>query len=476
MPHSTLWISIFVAYLLTWGLIPWVLLKPTVHSSAAIAWIMAIIFLPFIGPLACVLFGSTRWERHSERKRFSSAHIDHRMPERTVDFKIPDTQLHPWGSIARLTQKSTGMQVLDGNAIELSANTNTTFQRMKEIIESAEHWVHLEFYIWRNDETGTKLRDLLIAKAKQGVRVRFLYDGFGSMLLSREFLRPMRRAGVQIASFTPGFEFWHIMTLNLRNHRKIIVTDQQEAYTGGMNIGHEYLHPTKHYGHWRDTQLVLRGPAATQFQQVFAQDWFYATGEQLVEETFYPMPERRGSSRAQVVADGPDSDVDTFLELAVAALGQAKRHVDMTTPFFVPPDGLAISMAAAARRGVRVRLMIAGRGNFAWTYHAGRSFYGPLLDAGVEIYEYEKGLFHAKTMTVDGQWSLVGTANWDCRSLSLNFEVAVSMYDDEPAEQLRQHFERDIQDATRLMPQQWHERSNVTRLKEQFYRLFAPVL
>ncbi|MBW3600370.1 MAG: cardiolipin synthase, partial [Planctomycetes bacterium] len=439
-------------------------------------WIFAIIFLPYVGALVCGLFGTTRWERRTGRKRAAAAQIDQSIPAGTEELETGGDELHRWAPVARLVADLTGAPALSGNQVELSADTRRSLEMVEETIDAAQRWIHIEFYIWRSDKVGRHIRDRLIEKARAGVQVRFLYDGVGSMQLSRQFLKPLRAAGVHVAPFTPGLQVWHMLTLNLRNHRKIVVTDQQTAFTGGMNIGDEYVHPTKSYGQWRDTQLRLRGPAASQLQRVFAQDWLFATGEELTASEYYPAPQRCGPAAAQVVADGPDNAVDTFYMAAVAVLGLARERVTLTTPYFVPPEGLEVALAAAARRGVRVRLMIACRGNFIWTLHAGRSYYESLLDAGVEIYEYEKGLFHAKTFSVDGEWSLVGTPNWDFRSLILNFETAVAFFDRQLAEELESHFEQDREFARRIDQDQWRRRSRLTVLHEQFWRIFAPVL
>ncbi|MCA9162740.1 MAG: cardiolipin synthase [Pirellulaceae bacterium] len=476
MTDATMWTIVGVAYLATWSLIPHVLLKRTTHTSGALAWIFTIVFVPFVGAMLFGIFGTNRWENRPRMQRSAKLAIDSRLPRDADAWIAGPHQLHDWQPIAQAARNSTGRPVMAGNTVQLYADTHRSIEAIESIIRSAQRWIHIEFYIWRHDEIGTKLRDLLIEKAQAGIQIRFLFDGIGSIQLSRHFLRPLRDAGVQVAPFTPGIRLWHILSLNLRNHRKLVVTDQQMAFTGGMNIGDEYLHPTEMYGRWRDTQLTLTGPAAAQFQQVFAQDWLYATGEELTDDAYFPTPRESGAVPTQVVADGPDDEVDTLYILAVAAIGQAKHRVTLTTPYFVPPDGLAVALSAAARRGVDVRMMVANRGNFLWTFQAGRSYYDRLLDCGVKIYEYNRGLFHPKTLTVDGQWSLVGTANWDFRSLFLNFELAVALFDPQVAETLEAHFEQDKQFADEICSRQWRQRSRWRILHEQFWRIFAPTL
>lgn len=476
-PLTIVTLILVLAYFFTWLLIPWVLLKRTVHPSASVAWIMAIIFIPFLGPLIFATFGVTRWEqRRTPQKREASATIDRQIPDRRKEFSLPEDQLGTWSSLARLTTRLTGARVMANNQVELLPDTKRSAEIIEQIIREAKDWIHVEFYILRHDKLGTKLRDLLIEKAREGVQVRVLYDGLGSIWIGRKFLKPLQAAGVHTAPFNPGFKLATLLTLNLRNHRKIVISDGQVGFTGGMNIGDEYIHKTKSFGHWRDTQLRIRGPVILQFQQVFARDWFYATGEALTPEKYYPRPEQPGRVPAMVVSDGPDNEVDVFYTLFVAALGIAQHQVILATPYFVPPEGVAVALETAALRGVRVKIIVANRGNFPWTLKAGQSYYDNLLKAGAEIYEYQKGLYHPKTLTVDGHWSLVGTPNCDFRSFILNFEIAVSLFDDGVAAELEKEFEEDLRHARQIDAESWQRRSTITILQERFWRLFAPLL
>lgn len=474
--YTTIWIALGVGYLLTWLLIPWVLLKRTVHASAAVAWILSILFVPYLGALLCVLAGTTRWERHVDRKREATARVNEGLPHWAKQHLAPAYTVGRWAPLAQVVESQIGTRATCGNEVEVYPDTEWSLQQIERIVEEAERFVHIEFYIVRNDETGSRLRDLLIRKAREGVAVKLIYDGFGSLWLGRDFVHPLQEAGVQTASFTPGPNLLHLLTLNLRNHRKIVIGDGQVGLTGGMNIGQEYIRPTKNFGHWRDTQILVRGPAVLQLQRVFAQDWFFATGEALTADELYPEPERRGDITAQVVSDGPDNDVDVFYCLLIAAIGLAQRRVTLTTPYFVPPEGLAATLETAARRGVDVRIMTAGRGNWTWTFQAGRSYYDTLLKAGAKIWEYQRGLYHAKTIVVDGEWSLVGTANCDFRSFILNFEVALATFDETIAAELEKEFEDDLQFARRIDLEEWRRRPTSARLNEEFWRLFAPIL
>lgn len=472
-----MWIILAVSgYLLTWMLIPWILLKRTIHPSAAIAWILTIVFLPYLGALLSLVFGMNRIERHKPKKHAATLWIDRISPASRGQREPSDGFSDFQRRLAQLAGRLAATHPTTGNDIQLLANTKDAFARLEQEIQSARKTLHVEFYIWRADKIGTRIRDLLIQKAREGLEVRFLYDGIGSIGLGRKFLRPMAAAGIQVAPFLPGRTFRERWSINLRNHRKLVVIDGQIAFTGGMNVGDEYLGRNPSFGRWRDTQLVIRGPAVLQSQQVFAEDWYYATGQELLAESYYPEPEDAGHLVAQVIAGGPHTDVAVFQSLLFAAISRAKHRVSLATSYFVPPPALAMAMETAARQGVRVRLLTARKATYLWTLLAGRSFFQSLLAAGVEIYEYQDGFFHAKTITVDGQWSLVGTPNFDMRSLTLNFEVALAMYDRQIAADLERQFDGDLCRATRVDPARWAQRSVWNVFGERLCWLFAPVL
>ncbi len=457
-------------------LIPWVLLKRTVHPSAAIAWVLTIIFLPYLGGILALLLGLNRVERHRPHKRAAAKEIARRVPgwsQHQLEHLEDHTPLEQ--DLARLAFKLTGRHATARNRLELLPKTPRAFEVVEEIIDGATNWVHVEFYIWKPDKIGTRIRDALVRKARQGVAVRFLYDSFGSWGLNRKFLGPMADAGIHSAAFLPGRSFRERWSMNLRSHRKIILVDGQIGFTGGMNVGDEYLGRDPGYGYWRDTQVKFHGPAVLQMQQVFAEDWYYATGEDLTEAAYFPEPEQYGDVTAQVIAGGPE-ELTAFHGLMFAAISQARDRVTLATSYFIPPDPLAMALETAAHRGVRVRILVSRHGNFIWTLLAGRAYFQRLLKAGAEIYEYREGFYHAKTLTVDGVWSLVGTPNFDSRSILLNFEDAVAILDRGIAQQLEEHFEGDRARSDRVDLEAWINRPLGRVLGERFCRLFAPVL
>ncbi len=464
-------------YLITLALIPRILLQKKRHPVSSVSWILTIILLPGLGGVAYLFFGINRVQRRSRSKERANRSLAPKLPQLVQNQLLSREDYLPINqNLMRLAQNITHTVPTYGNQIELLTDTNRTLGLIKQAILNAKHSLHLEYYIWQPDKSGTLMRDLLIEKAKSGIQVRFLYDGFGSLSLGNRFFKPMLEAGIQVAPFLPGASFRERWSINLRNHRKLVIVDGKTAFTGGMNIGDEYLGQDSELGFWRDTHLKIEGPETLQLQQVFAEDWFFATGEALTQPQFFITPETIGNVTAQTLSSGPEKNSDIFLTLMFAAINEARHSIVLTTSYFVPPESLTTALESAAQRGVHVRLLLSNKSANPTTLHAARSYYDSLLDAGVEIYEYTKGILHSKTMTIDGCWSLVGTPNFDFRSLILNFEVGLAIYDRKFAQRLKESNEKDLIEAIHITEEEWNKRGKLMILKQNLCRLFAPIM
>jgi cardiolipin synthase A/B len=470
-------ISLLVGYLVTLLLIRWVVLTKRRNTASSVAWILAIILLPYLGGVLYLFFGINRVDRRARQRAAIERDIDQQLPNLDAyGFDLHLRLNEQQAGLARLVHSGCGTLPTDCNTVEVISDTNVALRRIEEAIMAACESIHLEYYIWRADKTGTRVRDMLIERARAGVSVRFLYDGIGSMFLGRRFLRPMRDVGIVVAPFLPGATFRERWSLNLRSHRKIVVVDGTTGFTGGMNVGDEYLGRNKQLGYWRDTHLKLSGPAVLQLQRVFAEDWYYATNEELTQPERFPDPSCQGDVVAQIVSGGPSGEMRTFHALMFTAINEARERITLATSYFVPTDALQMALETAARRGVHVRLLLAGRAAHKWTVLAGRAFYESLLQAGVEIHEYRRGILHSKTMTIDGNWSLIGTANFDSRSMLLNFEVGVAVYDPRIAKALEHQYRDDMQHARQIRLDTWERRGSSSVFVENLCRLFAPVM
>ena len=464
-----------LGYMLTLLLLPVVLLTKKRQTVSTVAWVMAIVTMPYLGPMLFVIFGINRVERRVRGRRTALQNTNRSRPELSGHPVAKESLNQVQQDLVRVATRVGHTHATADNRIQLLTDARQTFDEIESAIAAAKRSIHLEYYIWQPDKLGTELRDLLVAKARQGVKIRFIYDAIGSGRLTRKFLEPMRDAGIQVASFVPGQSFRERWSINLRSHRKIVIVDGLVGFTGGMNVGDEYLGKSKYFGVWRDTHLRLQGPTVVQLQEVFATDWNYATGDELSDSEF-PEPMDMGDDCAQVIAGGPDSMEETFHSLMFAAIIRAERQLTLSTSYFVPTPSLVSALEAAALRGVRTRVMLSGPKTYWATLHAARGYYDTLLSAGVEIYEYQVGQFHPKILTIDGCWSLVGTANFDARSLYLNFEVGVVLYDISLAEQLEHQFDQYFANSHRIEATAWSERSTWERLKESCCLMFAPVL
>lgn len=477
---TTPWYAItatIAGYLVTLILIRSVLLTKKAQSSSTVAWILVILLIPLLGGVLFIIFGINRVDRRRRVKDAKDRSIRRQLPGISQYQILPsEVESEIARNVFRLANRVDRHLLTTGNDIRVITDTNQTLGLIEQAIGAARETIHLEYYIWQRDKTGVKLRDLVIRKAREGVRVRFLYDGIGSLYLNNRFLQPMRDVGIEAAAFLPGASLRERWSLNLRNHRKIVVVDGRIGFTGGMNIGDEYLGRNRRRGYWRDTHLRAEGASVLQLQQVFAEDWYYATNEALTDLSLFPDTDEPGSMMAQAIASGPTGHLNTSRVVFFEAINQARRSIQLTTGYFVPPLDLAQALESAALRGVRVRLLVPGRSSYPWTIYAGRSYYESLFDAGVEVYEYQRGAMHAKTITIDGEWSLVGGANLDMRSLALNFEVGIALCDRHIAHQLETQFEADLQQSRRINPEAWSNRQTWRVLAENGCRMFSPVL
>lgn len=468
------------AYVATLGLIRWVLITRSRTPAASVAWILAIILLPLVGAFFFLIFGINRVERRQRIRAESEAKAEEILGDLWEDRAPPEPELPsgPCTRLAAIAENISGFPPTRDNSVEIMADTNRTLGLIHQAVLAAKHSIHLEYYIWEPDQTGYRLRDALIEKAKVGVEVRFLYDSLGSMTLSDEFFHPMRDAGIEVAPFSPGQSFFDRWSLNLRSHRKIVVVDGQIGFTGGMNIGDEYLGKIESIGAWRDTHVRLTGPSVLQLQQVFAEDWFYGTGKELTGDDYYPASIHEGKDKVQIVSGGPLAEPRPFHALFCTAIAEARDEVLLTTSYFIPTEPLVMALETAALRGVRVRILVPQTTAHLMplTVWAGRSYYDSLLESGCELHEYNEGMLHSKTLVIDRQWSLVGTPNFDARSVQLNFEVAAAFFDQDHAEKLTADFEHDLQKSDPVTAKTRSTLKPRQRILENALRLFAPVM
>jgi cardiolipin synthase len=426
------------------------------EPRAMLAWILALLLLPILGLILFVLTGEPRFERTRRKRRRHRRRIGGKLRDHLDSVQVDDESEtgaeHVAADLATLaTQVSNRMPTM-GNDVTIYHEDEQNFNAILEAIESARAHVHLEYYIFQPDDTGRQLRDLLIKKAAQGVEVRLLVDYIGCWKWPRSFRKSFTRGGIKLGWFLPVVPWRGRWRVNFRNHRKIVVVDGRIGFTGSQNIGDEYRGRLAKFGPWRDTHMRIIGPAVQQLQATFAEDWLYATREEISADVYFPPPITRGNQTVQVIPSGPDSNPRIMHHLLNAAVTGARASVDIITPYFAPDTTMIVALQSAAYRGVRVRLLIPSLSDHFVTLWAGRSFYQELTDAGVEIYEYAHALLHSKVVIVDSSCGLVGSANMDQRSFRINFEVTTILYDQSLAANLQEDFDGLLVKADRIQP------------------------
>lgn len=450
--------------------------------TAMLSWIFAVLLLPFIGLFVYWLFGENHVvQRAGKRRRRIIRRLtrmgrwDPDAPFRGVvaAHEARDQELL---EVEQLTERVGGGPAIGGNQVLAFEESQQTYAAIEQAIRAARHHVHMTYYIWQPDETGRFFRDLLIEKAQTGVECRVLLDSVGSFKLGKRFLQPLHDAGVEVAFYLPLFPFRKNWSLHLRNHRKIVVVDGDLGFTGSQNIGDEYRGRLKKLSPWYDSHLQIRGPAVGLLQQVFAEDWLLATGRTIKDPAYFRVPPAAGETVMQIVPSGPDRDVNSLIHILYAMVSRARRSVRVATPYFCPDPLIQTALLHAAYRGARVQLLLPTRSDAPLILWAGRSFYKELIEAGIEVYENDKGVLHSKVITVDDRWALVGSANMDIRSFRLNFEITAMLYDADVTAQLVATIERRVAESRRLMANDVNRGGAVREVLQGAARLFAPLL
>ncbi len=463
---SVLNIALIVVFL------PWVLLSKK-DATATVAWCLLVLFVPLLGAFLFWGFGYNYLLHRVRRQRGEHSGRSKQLPRPDGPPQQTDRGEYDLGELA---ERVNAYPLRRGNALTVFHDTELAYNALLDAIAAAQHYVHLEYFIFRSDATGMRLLDLLTHKAKEGVEVRLLYDAMGSLHLKGRSLRPLVESGGQTAAFLPLNPLHSLIRVNLRNHRKITIVDGRIGFTGGMNIGDDYLGKSPVLGYWRDSFVRLEGPAVADLQSVFSEDWEFTRGETLAEEKYAPAQPEAGEVSVQIANSGPDQEINTIREIYFLAIISARRRLWISSPYLVPDNGLFDALRAARYRGVDVRILTLLRPDHYISYYAGLYYAADLLSYGVKIYLYRKGMMHAKMMMVDGCWGMVGSANLDNRSLHLNFEIGCILHDAEQVAQLETVYQRDLDDAVPLDQKTLEARSLASRALENACRLFTPAL
>ncbi len=449
--------------------------------SATLTWLMVLFFIPVLGFVLYIFLGQDLrkkkiffLKKEEEYKIFPLLELQDELIHANK-LVLKNQRINQYRDLIQLHLNSNQAFFSQDNKLEIFVDGRLHFEDLLASLKKARVYIHLQYYIIRNDGLGRQVLNLLVAKAREGVEVRLLYDGMGCMRLPRNFFRPLLEAGGHVASFFPPFLPYINLRINYRNHRKICVIDGRQAYVGGFNIGDEYLGLSK-LGYWRDTHIRIEGSAVMGLAFRFLLDWRFAARDYApVDEKYFPYYNTDGETGIQIVSSGPDSRWAAIKDGFLKMISSAQQRLYIQTPYFIPDESILEALKVAALSGVDVRLVIPEKEDHLFVHWASLSYVGELLEAGVSCYTYKKGFIHSKMMVMDSFISTVGTANLDIRSFNLNFEVNAFIYDEDISTQLEAIFMRDLDDCEELTREQYLQRSVNVKIKEAFSGLLSPL-
>ncbi len=437
-------------------------------SQGALAWTLSLLLMPSLMLPMYWIFGRRKFRGYAKAKRIGKHTPD--MPRGALQGAMPSQLESNQVALEQIAQ----MPFTRDNHCRLLIDGEQTFAALFATIDSAEHYILLEYYIVRDDHIGNRLAEHLIRKAQQGVQIYFLYDEIGSFKLGREYLLRLRREGIDIRSFNSTKGPRNRLQLNFRNHRKIVVVDGAIAISGGHNIGDEYLDKHPHLTPWRDTSIQVAGPAALALQLTFLEDWYWACEQ--VPNLRWQIPPTQGDSEALIAASGPADHIESCLLLFQQLSQMAKQRLWIVSPYFVPDSSIINSLQLAALRGVDVRILLPEKPDKRTVWLSSFANLDEVQRTGIKVYRYQAGFLHQKVWLIDNDYALIGTANLDNRSFRLNFEVNVVTRDKAFATQVAAMLENDFA-RSRLLPQgELAARSWMFRLAVRCVYLLAPIL
>lgn len=445
-------------------------------AQGSTAWAIALVAAPFISLPLYLIFGRNRFSGYVDARRNSDvAHSWIAEQARTVcdEFRsdLPDV-----GGRLSFLERLAHLPFTYGNRVELLIDGEATFAAMFDAMEKAEHYILVQFFIVRADDLGQRLKDLLIARAKDGIAVHFLYDQLGGRTLPASYLRELRDAGVQIEAFRSSKGYANPLQINFRNHRKVMVIDGDFAFVGGLNVGDEYLGKSKRFGPWRDTHAVVEGPSADALQLIFAEDWHWATGRNLDGLEWKTRKAENGHADLLILPSGPADDYETCNLMFVHAIHSAQKRFWIASPYFVPNAEVVSALQVAGLRGVDVRILLPANPDHFMVYLASFYFMKLTGSKGIRFYRYTDGFMHQKAFLIDAFGAGIGTANLDNRSFRLNFEVTLLSVNFEFANQVEAMFERDFACSNEVPHDEIDKRSALFKLGAAGARLLSPIL
>lgn len=452
------------------------------HPEVSFAWLLAIIFLPYIGA-GLYLMGGINWKKYKIVKQRPEVTFQKELGsilkrQKVFLGELPSQIDNDIAKTMVLALQSSNSIITLNNTLKIFFSGEHFFDVFKKDLNGASVSIHIEYYIFRDDNIGNEIADILKRKARDGLSVRVLFDGVGCFnKMSKKFKRDLSEAGIKTKYFLDPANVFAGRLLNYCNHRKIAVIDGEIAYTGGMNIGDEYIDGGKKFNTWRDTHLRLQGESVHMLQGVFLSDWYNSRGKNLEKEDSFPqVAEINGNLPMQIVVSGPDSEWYSLEKLFFNMIMNSNRVVYVQTPYFIPSTSLQNALETTALSGVEVNLMITGHPDKKIPFWVAGTYFDSLIAAGVNIYLYKKGFLHSKVLIVDDTISTVGSCNMDIRSFHLDYEVNAVIYDKKITGQLIEQFNKDLLFCIKISKEDCKKLTVFKRLRNSIFRIFSPLL
>lgn len=453
------------------------------HPIRTLSYLFALAALPFLGLLVYYFFG----QDYRKHKIFEKKSVldSSKLKEWRESFEFTRKEDEEFEEefgdgifkIYKLLKNNDKAVVTFQNKAEILVNGEEKFKLLLKDLKAAQSHIHMEYFIFVDDEMGRQVIDIICKKAKEGVDVRLIYDDVGSSIATK-VKRKLSESGVEHHAFMPVIFTRFTGKFNYRDHRKIVVIDGSVGYVGGINIEKKYDNTYNNKVFWRDTHLRLEGDAVGSLQSTFLLNWDFVSNAKIdIKKVIKnPLKETKNTTAVQIVASGPDTDWASIMEAIFSAINSANEYIYITSPYLIPNAEILAALTTASRSGVEVKLIIPKDSDSWAAKYATDSYIEQFLDSGIEVYRYCKGFVHAKTIVIDDCISSIGTANLDYRSFSINFEVNAMLYDTKISKQMKKIFMQDLKDSEIVDTKRWKERSLSKKLKESFSRLWAPLL
>ncbi len=458
------------------------------------AWLLLMYFIPVLGFVFYLFFGLNI----HNRKMFRIKEIEDQLSQairqqeyqlKTKSLENIDRPISGYMDLILYNLETSEAVLTDDNTVDIFVDGREKFKALIEDLKKAEHFIHIQYYIIKEDVLFNEIQQVLLQKAAEGVEVRVLFDAMGCRSMKKRYWKQLNKGGVKTAEFFPALLGRFQLRMNYRNHRKIVVIDDKVGYVGGFNIGKEYVNLDEYFGYWRDTHLRITGSAVLSLGLRFAMDWNYAARENLLqgpalqgmeEQVLVPLPrETEGHKEGcdiQIISSGPDNTTEQIRDNYLRLISKAKKSIYIQTPYFIPDEEILTALKIAVRSGIEVNIMIPCKPDHMFVYWATYSYVGDMVMLGAKCYTYDNGFLHSKCMIVDGKVFCCGTANMDIRSFSLNFEVNAVVYDPGKAREMEEYFKQDLAYCTRITKDLYASRKLFIRAKEQVCRLLSPLL